>query len=276
MTLESVLFWGKKTLEQAGIQEASLDAWYLLEYIGKFDKSYYYLNCQEEAESELIQEYESLVKKRAERVPLQYITGTQEFMGLEFKLNSHVLIPRQDTEVLVETALAMVQPGMKVLDICTGSGCVIVSLAHFAKEISATGSDISKQALITAKENGKANEANVEWIRSDLFANINGTYDMIVSNPPYIPTHIIGTLMPEVREFEPMQALDGGDDGLDFYKIIVEESVGHLNKGGYLIFEIGHDQGEAVSEDMRNHGFTQVQVIKDLCGLDRVVCGRKE
>ena len=276
MTLESILFWGKDTLEQAGIQEASLDAWYLLEYIGKFDKSYYYLHCQEEVESELFQEYENLIRKRAERVPLQYIMGIQEFMGLEFKVNSHVLIPRQDTEVLVETALSMVQPGMKVLDLCTGSGCIIISLAHFAKELSATGSDISKQALLIAKENAKTNEVEVEWIRSDVFSNITGTYDMIVSNPPYIPTNVIDTLMPEVRDFEPRQALDGQEDGLYFYEKIIRESKEFLNPEGILIFEIGHDQGEKVSEMMQQNGFCGVRVICDYANLNRVVCGRKE
>lgn len=276
MTLEGALTFGRQMLEDAGIVESALDAWYLLEYVGKFDRSYYYLHYQDEMDEDKLQEYEILVKKRAKRIPLQYITGVQEFMGLEFKVNSHVLIPRQDTEILVETALGVIQPDMRVLDLCTGSGCVIISLMHFAKGISGVGSDISKQALLTAKENAKANEAEAEWIRSDLFQNITGTFDMIVSNPPYIPTRVIDTLMPEVRDFEPMEALDGQEDGLFFYDKIIKESNKFLNTGGYLIFEIGHDQGEAVSAMMKQAGFEQVRVIRDLSGLNRVVCGRKE
>lgn len=276
MTLEKALAHGKQMLEGAGVAEAALDAWYLLEYVGKFDKSYYYLHYQEEMEGEKLQEYEAFLRKRAERIPLQYITGGQEFMGLEFKVNANVLIPRQDTELLVETALGLMRPGMRVLDLCTGSGCVIISLMHFAKDISGVGSDISKQALITARENAKAHQVEVEWVRSDLFLNITGTYDMIVSNPPYIPTAVIDTLMPEVRDFEPVAALDGKEDGLYFYGKIVSESGAYLKSGGYLVFEIGYDQGEAVSALMKQVGYEQVRVIRDLSGLNRVVCGRKE
>lgn len=276
MKLEGALSFGKKILEEAGITEAALDAWYLLEYVCKIDKSYYYLHYQDEMDDEKFQEYELLVKKRAERVPLQYITGVQEFMGLEFKVNSHVLIPRQDTEILVETALGVIEPEMKVLDLCTGSGCIIVSLMHVVKDIVGYGSDISKQALLVAKENAKANDVEVEWIRSDVFQNISGTFDIIVSNPPYIPTAVIDTLMPEVRDFEPFHALDGMEDGLFFYDKIIKESKEFLNIGGYLMFEIGHDQGEAVSTLMKQEGFEQIRVIRDLSGLNRVVCGRKE
>lgn len=275
MTLEKALANGRQILEEAGIAEAALDAWYLLEYIGKFDRSYFYLHYQDEIEEEQLQEYVTLVKKRAERVPLQYITGEQMFMGLEFKVNSSVLIPRQDTELLVETALGVLQPDMRVLDLCTGSGCILISLLHYAKEIVGVGSDVSKQALITAKENAKANDVEAEWVRSDLFSNLTGTFDVIVSNPPYIPTREIETLMPEVRDFEPVEALDGKEDGLFFYEKILAECGSFLNPGGYLMFEIGHDQGEAVSVLMKQAGFDQVRVIRDLSGLNRVVCGRK-
>ena len=271
MTLEKTLANGRQALEEAGIAEAALDAWYLLEHIGKFDRSYFYLHYQDEIEEEQLQEYLTLVKKRAERVPLQYITGEQAFMGLAFKVNSSVLIPRQDTELLVETALGVLQPDMRVLDLCTGSGCILISLLHYAKEIAGVGSDVSKQALITAKENAKANDVEAEWVRSDLFANLTGTFDVIVSNPPYIPTREIETLMPEVRDFEPVEALDGKEDGLFFYERILTESSGFLNPGGYLMFEIGHDQGEAVSALMKQAGYDQVRVIRDLSGLNRVV-----
>lgn len=276
MTLEDALSYGRRILEEAGIAEAALDAWYLLEYVGKFDRSYYYLHYKDNLEEEKWSEYEMLVKKRSERIPLQYITGTQEFMGLEFKVNPYVLIPRQDTEILVETTLGILRPEMKVLDMCTGSGCIIISLMHFVKDIVGFGSDISKQALLIARENAKANEVEAEWIRSNLFQNISGTFDVIVSNPPYIPTGVIETLMPEVRDFEPVEALDGREDGLFFYDRIIQESNTFLNTGGYLIFEIGHDQGEAVSARMKKAGFEHVRVIRDLSGLNRVVCGRKE
>ena len=275
MTLEEALNFGKKTLEEAGIAEAALDAWYLLEHVGRFDRSYYYLHYREELKEDLAQEYESIIRKRAERIPLQYITGVQNFMGLDFKVNSNVLIPRQDTEILVETALGVIQPGMRVLDLCTGSGCILISLLHFAREITGTGSDISKQALLTAKENARANGVEAEWVRSDLFQNIAGTFHVIVSNPPYIPTRVIDTLMPEVRDFEPVEALDGREDGLFYYDKIIGESGSFLKPRSYLIFEIGHDQGEAVSARMKRAGFEDVRVICDLSGLNRVVCGRK-
>lgn len=276
MTLEETLSYGREQLQKAGIVDAALDAWYLLEYIGKFDKSYYYLHGREEIDEEVLQNYQVLVKKRAERVPLQYITGVQMFMGLEFKVNPYVLIPRQDTETLVEAALAVCKPGMRVLDLCTGSGCILISLLHLVEGLVGVGSDISKQALLVARENAKANDVDAEWVRSDLFSTISGNFDVIVSNPPYIPSRDIDTLMPEVRDFEPVEALDGHEDGLFFYDRILQECHGFLNPGGYLMFEIGYDQGEAVSERMRQAGFLDVQVIRDLCGNNRVVYGRKE
>ncbi len=276
MTLEETLSYGRRQLQEAGIADAALDAWYLLEYIGKFDKSYYYLHGREEIDEEVLQNYQVLVKKRAERVPLQYITGVQMFMGLEFKVNPYVLIPRQDTETLVEAALAVCKPGMRVLDLCTGSGCILISLLHLVEGLVGVGSDISKQALLVARENAKANDVDAEWVRSDLFSTISGNFDVIVSNPPYIPSRDIDTLMPEVRDFEPVEAMDGHEDGLFFYDRILEECHGFLNPGGYLMFEIGYDQGEAVSERMRQAGFLDVQVIRDLCGNNRVVYGRKE
>ena len=276
MTLEETLSYGRRQLQEAGIADAALDAWYLLEYIGKFDKSYYYLHGREEIDEEVLQNYQVLVKKRAERVPLQYITGVQMFMGLEFKVNPYVLIPRQDTETLVEAALAVCKPGMRVLDLCTGSGCILISLLHLVEGLVGVGSDISKQALLVARENAKANDVDAEWVRSDLFSNLSGTFDVIVSNPPYIPSRDIDTLMPEVRDFEPVEAMDGHEDGLFFYDRILQECHGFLNPGGYLMLEIGYDQGEAVSERMRQAGFLDVQVIRDLCGNNRVVCGRKE
>ena len=276
MTYREAIETGTRILQKENIADAKIDAWYLLQMACKIDRNFYYLHEEDELTAEQQSEYESTVHKRAEHVPLQYIIGEQEFMGLKFKVNSNVLIPRQDTETLVEEALRIAKPGMRVLDLCTGSGCIIISLTKNVADISCTGSDISKQALLVAKENAKANEVEVEWERSDLFENISGTFDLIVSNPPYIPTGEIPGLMPEVRDFEPVDALDGKEDGLYFYRIITEKSPEYLTSDGYLYFEIGYDQGEAVSAMMRQCGYTQVEVIKDLAGNDRVVKGRKK
>ena len=274
MTFEGALQYGRDLLQKSGVADYELDAWYLMEYACKMDKSQYYLHALEEMEDETFQEYGLLLKKRGARVPLQYITGVQEFMGLNFKVNSHVLVPRQDTETLVEEALKVLEPGMEILDLCTGSGCIIVSLLKLAgMAVRGTASDISKQALLIAKENAKNNQVEVELVRSDLFQNITGAFDMIISNPPYIPTEEIANLMPEVRNFEPLEALDGAEDGLAFYRKIVGRAKEFLKSNGYLYFEIGYNQGGRVAFLMEEYGFRNVKVIKDLAGNDRVACG---
>lgn len=274
MTYREAVEFGTKCLTDAGVQDAALDAWYLLQMVCKIERSYYYVHGEEDITQDAQKEYEIAVQKRAEHIPLQYIIGEQEFMGLRFKVNSNVLIPRQDTETLVEQVLKIVKPGMKVLDLCTGSGCVLISVLKNAPELTGMGSDISKTALLVAKENAKLHEVDAEWVRSDLFDNITETFDVIMANPPYIPTGEILSLMPEVRDFEPENALDGGADGLDFYRKIAGQVKDYLNPGGYVYMEIGYDQGEAVSELMRNAGFTEVEVIKDLARNDRVVKGK--
>ncbi len=274
MTYREAVEFGTKSLTDAGVPDAALDAWYLLQMVCKIERSYYYVHGEEDITQDAQKEYEIAVQKRAEHIPLQYIIGEQEFMGLRFKVNSNVLIPRQDTETLVEQVLKIVKPGMKVLDLCTGSGCVLISVLKNALELTGMGSDISKTALLVAKENAKLHEVDAEWVRSDLFDNITETFDVIMANPPYIPTGEILSLMPEVRDFEPENALDGGADGLDFYRKITEQVKDYLNPGGYVYMEIGYDQGEAVSELMRNAGFTEVEVIKDLARNDRVVKGK--
>ncbi len=274
MTFMGALGYGRRTLKEAGISDFGIDAWYLLEYACKIDKGYYYLHCQEEMEGEHFQAYQLLLNKRKEHVPLQYITGSQEFMGLDFKVNSHVLIPRQDTETLVEEALKVLEPGMSVLDLCTGSGCIIVSLLKCAEtKIYGTASDISKQALLVAKENAKAHQADINLVRSDLFQGITGAFDLIISNPPYIPTDVIPTLMPEVKDFEPIAALDGKEAGLYFYKKITRQAPQYLNPNGYLFFEIGYGQGGQVAALLDENGFRNIKIIEDLSGNDRVVCG---
>ena len=261
-------------LTEAGIENASAESWFLMEAACKISRNFYYLHGNEEMPAEQESRFREWVSARCERIPLQHLTGEQEFMGLRFKVNSNVLIPRQDTETLVEQVLRIVKPGMKILDLCTGSGCVLISVLKNAPELTGMGSDISKTALLVAKENAKLHEVDAEWVRSDLFDNITETFDVIMANPPYIPTGEILSLMPEVRDFEPENALDGGADGLDFYRKITEQVRDYLNPGGYLYMEIGYDQGEAVSELMRNAGFTEVEVIKDLARNDRVVKGK--
>lgn len=279
MTLLEAYRDGTARLAEAGIADAHLDAWYLLDHVTGISRAMYYVRQNETMPEPEWQKYAELIRKRAGRIPLQHITGQQEFMGLVFAVNEHVLVPRQDTEVLVETVQQYLRSGMDILDLCTGSGCILVSLckcpaaAYDATTLRGTGSDISKEALRVAEENAKNHGVDVALVQSDLFEQIAGIYDVIVSNPPYIPTKEIEELEEEVRLHDPMLALDGREDGLYFYRKITEESPSHLKDGGMLFFEIGCDQAEAVSELMREAGFAQVKVKKDLAGLDRVVFG---
>ncbi len=273
MTYREVMALGEKALTHAEIVDAKNDAWLLLTAVSKIDRTFYYMHLDEEVPLEIQREYENLIKKRAERVPLQYITGEQEFMGLPFHVNSNVLIPRQDTETLVEEALKVVEPGMRVMDMCTGSGCIIISIMRNCSDLIGFGYDISKQALIVAKDNARLNNVSVVFERSDLFENVTGKFDVIVSNPPYIRTEEIEGLMPEVAVFEPIEALDGKEDGLYFYREIISQSKDYLNENGKLIFEVGYDQGPDVLCLMRNKGFKDIRIVKDLAGNDRVVIG---
>lgn len=273
MTYREAIDLGEKILKEAGVVDAKNDAWLLLTMVCKIDRTYYFVHMDEEIDTESMLEFKSVLKKRSERIPLQYITGEQEFMGLNFKVNSNVLVPRQDTECLVEEALKYIRPGMKVLDMCTGSGCIIVSIMKNVANVEGYGADISKQALLVAKENALNNHVPVTFERSDLFENITGKYDVIVSNPPYIRTNEIQGLMPEVSLFEPVEALDGKEDGLFFYRKMVKESKNYLNPNGIILFEIGCDQGADVFNMLIYAGYRNVRVIKDLARNDRVVIG---
>ena len=273
MTYREAIDLGEKILKEAGVVDAKNDAWLLLTMVCKIDRTYYFVHMDEEIDTESMLEFKSVLKKRSERIPLQYITGEQEFMGLNFKVNSNVLVPRQDTECLVEEALKYIRPGMKVLDMCTGSGCIIVSIMKNVANVEGYGADISKQALLVAKENALNNHVPVTFERSGLFENITGKYDVIVSNPPYIRTNEIQGLMPEVSLFEPVEALDGKEDGLFFYRKMVKESKNYLNPNGIILFEIGCDQGADVSNMLIYAGYRNVRVIKDLARNDRVVIG---
>lgn len=275
MTYREAVNLGERILTTASIADARNDAWLLLEMVCRIDRSFYYLHMEEDLLEEQVSEYEIALKKRTEHVPLQYIVGETEFMGLKFKVNSSVLIPRQDTETLVEEALKVMKPGMRLLDLCTGSGCIIISILHNVPGVEGHAIDISKQALLVAKENARLNGVSVDFEQSDLFHNVTGMFDVIVSNPPYIPSAQVVKLMPEVGNFEPLEALDGKEDGLCFYREIIGSCKDYLKPEGRIFFEIGFDQGEAVSSMLREAGFQEVRVIKDLAHNDRVVTGKQ-
>lgn len=270
---------GLTLLEEAKIDNANIDARLLLEYICHTNRNDLLAHGDREVSEEDYAAYQQAISKRVNHIPLQHITGTQNFMGLDFKVNEHVLIPRQDTETLVEEAMLRVHDGMKILDMCTGSGCILLSLLHYSNDCIGTGVDISEDALAVARENAEclrndgSLKSEVHFIQSDLFTNIYDKYDILVSNPPYIQTEVIKGLMPEVREHEPMLALDGMEDGLYFYKKIISECGNYLNHGADVLFEIGYDQGIQVKQLMEENGFTEVRILKDLPGLDRVVVG---
>lgn len=285
MTYGEIFNEGKKLLTAAGIEEAALDARLLLEHVCGTDRNTLLAHGDRPVVEEEQLCYQELLRRRASRIPLQQLTGGQNFMGLDFLVNEHVLIPRQDTEFLVEEVLKNLHDGMRVLDLCTGSGCILISLLRYTNDCQGLGVDISPKALEVAEKNadrllGEAGEpaeserrGSLQFLESDLYERVEGTFDVIVSNPPYIPTEVIDTLMPEVRDHEPRLALDGSEDGLLFYRRIIEGSRTHLKGGGMLFFEIGYDQGAAVRELMEQAGFLEVQVTKDYAGLDRVVAG---
>ena len=347
-----VLNYGKKILKNAGIVEADLDAWYLFEQSFGISRAQYFLcarenivgstaqkmtaqeqtgnslesknalDCVELWLKEKLSAYENALKKRADRIPLQQIIGQQEFMGLSFFVNEHVLIPRQDTETLVELVLQeQKDKDISILDMCTGSGCIAVSLKKLGGYAHVEGADISEEALKVAKRNSeeilenndvnndavnsrteqiqnctnltnnqnkqdnseermvsevrRVSQTGVTFRHSDMFSSFRETeqFNVIVSNPPYIPSAVIEELEPEVRDHEPRGALDGTADGLYFYRILAEECAKHLTPGGHVYFETGYDQGAAVKELLDNRGFKDTRVIQDLAGKDRVVCG---
>lgn len=281
LTLKQLYKVGTVKLAEEGIEEFSLDAWYLLEYVTGVSKAMYFAEPERAVSEENADRYIDCIRRRAAHIPLQHITGEQEFMGYPFCVNEHVLIPRQDTEILVEEAIQVMRPKMKALDMCTGSGCIVLSILKMCREkyymtdLQGIGADVSEEALKVARENGRRLGVPVTWIQSDLFAKIpeEEKYDVIVSNPPYIETAVIDTLQEEVRLHDPYIALDGKEDGLYFYRRIISEAGKYLKTQGKLMFEIGCDQAEAVEELMKNAGYEQITVKKDLAGLDRVVYG---
>ncbi|MEE1443362.1 MAG: peptide chain release factor N(5)-glutamine methyltransferase [Blautia sp.] len=280
ITYKELLEHGKNQLKQGKIQEYQLDAWLLLEHVFQVSKTWYFVHETEIVDVEKAEQYEALIQRRKNHVPLQQITEEGYFYGMKFYVNQHVLIPRQDTEILVEEVLKLCgslwkqeENHLQILDLCTGSGCILLSLLANLKQAEGTGVDLSLEALEVAKRNARELEIPAKWLHSDLFEQVDRSYDVIVSNPPYIRTSVIEDLMEEVRLHEPRMALDGKEDGLYFYRKIIREAEGYLKPGGILAFEIGYDQGEAVSGLMKNQGYEQIQVVQDLAGLDRCVTG---
>lgn len=277
-TYRDVYDEGAARLAEAGIEEAELDARLLLEFVCGTDRNTLLAHGEREVSEEEYGRYSGFIERRAAHVPLQHLTGEQDFMGLTFLVNKDVLVPRQDTEVLVEEVMKHLHDGMRILDLCTGTGCVLLSLLHYSNDCEGVGVDLSERALAVARENQERlrsdrPEMNARFLEGDLFAGLEERFDMIVSNPPYIKTDVIDTLMPEVREHEPVMALDGGADGLVFYRRIAGDAGAYLNGGGMLFFEIGCEQAEDVRSIMEAAGFREVEVVKDFAGLDRVVYG---
>ena len=266
---------GKNRLQKAGVQSYEFDARQLLFFVFSIDANQYLLNQSmplSEEEEKKVNSYFEAIQKRSEKIPLQYITGEQNFCGLDFYVNENVLIPRLDTEVLVEKILEYEEPGQRVMDMCTGSGCIAITLQKLGG-FQVMAVDISEEALTLARKNAQRNQAQVTFFQSNMFEQLSNTskVDVIVSNPPYIESKVVDELDDEVKKYEPRLALDGMEDGLHFYRILAREGKRFLNEGGRLYVEIGFDQAEAVKEIFGAQGFLDIQVYKDLAGLDRVV-----
>lgn len=290
ITFGHMLEVGIHRLEEAKIADAKRDAETLLLYLEKADRTFLYVHRNDATDEYRADAYFGLIDRRAAGEPLQYILGSQEFMGLNFAVNPSVLIPRQDTETLVELALKRAgekKRSLSILDMCCGSGAIAVSMAHFLPKAKITACDISPEALEVARGNAARNGLNgrIEFRESDLFfmtkrkktVRIKDSFDMILSNPPYIPTQDIDTLQTEVRDHEPIKALDGGSDGLDFYRRIAEDAFGSLKKDGLMFLEIGCDQAKAVTSLLSGAGYySEIEVHKDLTGLDRVISCRRQ
>lgn len=314
MTIREVLTNIRERLQKAGIEDFEYESWVFLDWKLHIDRAEFYMNPNGEVKEELLEELEAVLQKREQRIPLQYLMGECEFMGYDFSIDERVLIPRQDTECLVELAVESIRTEMlcrkqktlvaqyngstlthilsddnacnvsdrklkqdveriKVLDLCTGSGCIGISVSKLCPDTEVTLADISEGALAVAEKNAKNLEVEVILIKGNLFENIEGRFDYILSNPPYIPSQVIEGLMPEVKEHEPRLALDGESDGLSFYRQIIEQAPEYLNPEGRIYFEIGAEQGADLTHLMTERGFSEVKVHKDLAGLDRIVTG---
>lgn len=274
MNYTEAFLMGMQKLKEAEIGEAQLDARLLLEEVCGTDHNTLLCHGDREVSEAEEEQYRKALEQRAVHVPLQHLLGYQDFMGLRFQVNEYVLIPRQDTEILVEEAMRYLHDGMRILDLCTGSGCILLSLLHYSNDCEGVGVDISQEALQVAAQNAELLGIRADFLKSDLYEKVTGKFDLLVSNPPYIERAVIPTLMEEVREYDPYIALDGGEDGLDFYRRIIGGAQDYLKRGGQILMEIGSGQAKAVSELLREAGFKEIDVCRDFAGLDRVVSGR--
>lgn len=292
-TISSLLEKGIDALGEGDYLNPLLDAQILLMHVLDVEKIYLYTHNKELVDKKVAEKFLELIDKRSKRYPLQYIIGRQEFMGLDFKVREGVLVPRPDTEVLVEKIIELVESGyfdkenkreeIRIVDIGSGSGAITLSLAHFIKNAFVYSIDISKTALSVARENAKLHdlESQVKFLNGSLLKplndeNLQGKVDILVSNPPYIPTKTIEKLQREVSTYEPKLALDGGEDGLDFYREIIDESGVFLSKPSIIAFEIGHDQADDIKNLLKMSGnFDKISVVTDLSGLDRVIIGQR-
>ena len=274
MNYTEAFLMGMQKLQEAEIGEAQLDARLLLEEVCGTDHNTLLCHGDREVSEAEEEQYRKALEQRAVHVPLQHLLGYQDFMGLRFQVNEYVLIPRQDTEILVEEAMRYLHDGMRILDLCTGSGCILSSLLHYSNDCEGVGVDISQEALQVAAQNAELLGIKADFLKSDLYEKVTGKFDLLVSNPPYIERKVIPTLMEEVREYDPYIALDGGEDGLDFYRRIIGGAQDYLKRGGQILMEIGSGQAKAVSELLREAGFKEIDVCRDFAGLDRVVSGR--
>lgn len=274
MNYTEAFLMGMQKLKEAEIGEAQLDARLLLEEVCGTDHNTLLCHGDREVSEAEEEQYRKALEQRAVHVPLQHLLGYQDFMGLRFQVNEYVLIPRQDTEILVEEAMRYLHDGMRILDLCTGSGCILLSLLHYSNDCEGVGVDISQETLQVAAQNAELLGIKADFLKSDLYEKVTGKFDLLVSNPPYIERKVIPTLMEEVREYDPYIALDGGEDGLDFYRRIIGGAQDYLKRGGQILMEIGSGQAKAVSELLREAGFKEIDVCRDFAGLDRVVSGR--
>lgn len=273
---------GRRILEQAGLPDAALDARFLLEEVCGTNLQTLLVFPEKKVTEEEVNQYRAFIQRRKDREPTAMILGEWDFMGLTFRLNKSTLIPEQDTEVLVETALGELKrrgPGeapLRILDLCTGSGCILLSLLHELRNAGGLGTDLSEEALEAARENAVrlGLQEKAAFRQGDLWEPVGDErFDLIVSNPPYVPTDVIPTLEPEVRCGEPYAALDGGEDGLVFYRRILKEAAGHLKPSGIIIVESGFDEAAQISALMQDQKLRGIRTVKDYGGLDRVVLG---
>ncbi len=277
MKVNELILYGTKSLAQAQIESARLDAKLL--FCKAFNKDKIFLITNKDDDIAEYGEYEKLLNRRKMHEPMQYILGKAEFMGLEFYVDSNVLIPRPDTEALVEKVIDEIADSKKtILEIGTGSGCIPISILHFCKNAKAFAMDISKYAISVAEKNAKSNGVGnrIEFINGDVFKDFpNIKVDGIVSNPPYIEDDVVPTLMTDVKDYEPQIALLGGKDGLDFYRHITKIGYDVINDGGFIAYEVGYNQSEAVKEILEDNNFKNIGFCKDIAGINRVVYGYK-